>query len=555
MTIYYVSNQRGSDLNDGLSPSSPWLTVTKAVQTLVAGDTCYIGSGIYREKPVNVNTGTDGNIISFIGDFDSQFVVGDKPGIVRVTGCGEDDLPTTGTTWTQQKDYVHLENLIVDGCKLNGVLCTTIENRTNKNVVAIGGNYGFGGGTNEKCLGIGGYYGFNYCITNGCLGIGGNAAFYSGTNKNSIGIGYYCFYSSTNVNCLGIGGNNTFNSCTNTNCLAIGGNYSFNNGTSVNCLAFGGNYGYTGGTLTNCKVSMCRFYSSGVPSGDPITEVPVILFSLASMQKLLEAFEPWMFEGAKQWGDITADVGTEDILGRARRMLGGGLDIGPYAFSNVQPDFTNYQTESPAITINTAGMKIFEVPAKANIPITVTVQSKWLNSTLLPQIILKGDTITTQTANNTTTSDTWQALTVTATPTKDEILKLYLIAQDNGTLSTLTTVLAPSNSNLVYTAKSGGTFGDDISIAYVNAGASKPLAITLLNKAVSVQLATDASSIITSTANDIKTAIEANKGSSTLVSVALASENDGTGIVTTLSATNLSGGVDSISYFSDITVS
>jgi len=434
MTIRFVSQQRGNDTNDGLTPETPWLTVTKAVQTLTAGQTCYVGSGTYREKPVNINAGTAGNLISFIGDPDSQFVIGDNPGIVRVTGCGIDEIATVGTVWTRQKDYVLLKNFVVDGnSTLYAIDCgSVVTNRFNENCVGMGVN-SFNYGTNINCFAVSGYNGFSYGTNTNCLTIGSNYGYNNGTNINCLTIGgRYGFTGGTTTNCLTMGSYVGYYSGTNINCLAIGNYTGYNSGINNNCLAVTCNTGFTGGTITNCKASMC------LTSGTGITISPVIIFSLSSMQKIIEAFEPWMFEGTKQWGDTSVDAGTIDILGRTRKMLGGGLDIGPYAFSDVKPDFTNYQTLSPAITITTAGQKIFEVPAKSGVAITITVQSKWTGATLLPQIIFTGDTITTQTTTNTAASDTWQELLVTATPLKDEILKLYLTAQDTTTGATAT---------------------------------------------------------------------------------------------------------------------
>lgn len=110
-----------------------------------------------------------------------------------------------------------------------------------------------------------------------------------------------------------------------------------------------------------------------------------------------------------------------------------------------------------------------------------------------------------------------------------------------------TTALTGTNNDLVYTANpdnklTRGTEGNEVTIAYVNAGASKPLLVTVVNKAISVQLATNGSSVITSTANDVLAAIQASVEASTLVTVALAGGNDGSGVVTALTATNLTGG-------------
>lgn len=60
---YYVSKS-GNDSNDG-SVSAPFLTLQKAAETLVAGDTCYIREGVYEETLQPTNSGTSEAPITF----------------------------------------------------------------------------------------------------------------------------------------------------------------------------------------------------------------------------------------------------------------------------------------------------------------------------------------------------------------------------------------------------------------------------------------------------------------------------------------------------------
>lgn len=116
--------------------------------------------------------------------------------------------------------------------------------------------------------------------------------------------------------------------------------------------------------------------------------------------------------------------------------------------------------------------------------------------------------------------------------------------------ASLTTALTGLNNDLTYTADTAGAAGNDITVAYVNPGtASAALAVTVTGSAISVSLATDASSVITSTAALVRDAVNAHATASTLVTAANATGNDGTGVVTALAATNLTGGVDlSLTY-------
>ena len=60
---YYVA-KTGSDSNPG-TEAQPWLTIQKAANTLVAGDTVYVKAGTYEEIVRPVNSGTEGNYITY----------------------------------------------------------------------------------------------------------------------------------------------------------------------------------------------------------------------------------------------------------------------------------------------------------------------------------------------------------------------------------------------------------------------------------------------------------------------------------------------------------
>jgi len=107
--------------------------------------------------------------------------------------------------------------------------------------------------------------------------------------------------------------------------------------------------------------------------------------------------------------------------------------------------------------------------------------------------------------------------------------------------ASLTTALAGANNDLTYTAKDVGA--SSITVRYVVAGASTPLSVSVSGSDITVNVATNGSSAATSTAAQVKTAVDGNGPASALVSVANASGNDGTGVVTALGVTALTGGV------------
>lgn len=110
--------------------------------------------------------------------------------------------------------------------------------------------------------------------------------------------------------------------------------------------------------------------------------------------------------------------------------------------------------------------------------------------------------------------------------------------------ATLTTALTGANNDLVFTAVTKGPRGNDITVRYVDPGAaSAALSVSVSGSAITVNLATNAGSAITSTAAQVKAAIDAKAEAAALVTVANAAANDGSGVVTALAATNLAGGV------------
>ena len=107
----------------------------------------------------------------------------------------------------------------------------------------------------------------------------------------------------------------------------------------------------------------------------------------------------------------------------------------------------------------------------------------------------------------------------------------------------LTTALAGVNNDLTFLAKTAGTAGNSITVALVAPDAANAvLSVDVASSAVSVNLATGPGKAITSTATDVRNAINADAEAKALITASLAPGNSGAGIVTALSAANLAGG-------------
>lgn len=113
--------------------------------------------------------------------------------------------------------------------------------------------------------------------------------------------------------------------------------------------------------------------------------------------------------------------------------------------------------------------------------------------------------------------------------------------------ASLTTLLTGTNNDLTFRARKAGVGGNSITIALVDPpGNNVPLSVAVVGNAITVTLATDGASVITSTAAQVRDAINASFAAYSLVYAVLAAGNDGTGLVTALASTPLTGGADTL---------
>lgn len=111
------------------------------------------------------------------------------------------------------------------------------------------------------------------------------------------------------------------------------------------------------------------------------------------------------------------------------------------------------------------------------------------------------------------------------------------------TYATMGTDLTGVNNDLDYTAVPAGRLGNAIFVEYINPGTNNAvLSVTVSGFTVTVHLATNGSAVITSTAAQVKAAIEASPEASALVTVAHRAGNNGTGVVTAMAGQDLADG-------------
>lgn len=110
-----------------------------------------------------------------------------------------------------------------------------------------------------------------------------------------------------------------------------------------------------------------------------------------------------------------------------------------------------------------------------------------------------------------------------------------------GNRATLTTSLAGSNNDITLLAKTPGMDGNSITFRIVVSGNNTPLSVSVSGSAITVNSATNGSAAATSTAQQVIDALNANADVQALVWAQRPDTDDGTGVVTALTATNLSG--------------
>ena len=84
--VLYVRQTVGDDADDGLSPQTAWQNISRLSGRLQAGDTVYVGPGLYREELVVAAEGSKEHPIRLLAD-PQGLHTGDPPGAVMITGA------------------------------------------------------------------------------------------------------------------------------------------------------------------------------------------------------------------------------------------------------------------------------------------------------------------------------------------------------------------------------------------------------------------------------------------------------------------------------------
>nr|WP_315900684.1 phage tail sheath protein [Halomonas sp. DP5Y7-2] len=114
-----------------------------------------------------------------------------------------------------------------------------------------------------------------------------------------------------------------------------------------------------------------------------------------------------------------------------------------------------------------------------------------------------------------------------------------------GVAASATVDFAAANTSIIYTAANAGTDGNAIRVRYLDPGtASAALAVSVSGSDITVSLATDAEGDLVSTASEVVTAFNGDAAASALITAANTAGSGGTGVVSAVSFTKLTGGQD-----------
>lgn len=120
-----------------------------------------------------------------------------------------------------------------------------------------------------------------------------------------------------------------------------------------------------------------------------------------------------------------------------------------------------------------------------------------------------------------------------------------------GASTSATKVVGAGNSQIVFQAKAIGVNGNNLQAAIIVAGVSTPLSLSVTASALTINSATDAGGLATSTVNDVIAAVYQDANVSALFDVNNGT-GDGSGIVVASAMSNLAGGATGGETFTTI---
>ncbi|MGD8499005.1 MAG: hypothetical protein PVJ86_00065 [Phycisphaerales bacterium] len=433
MTTYYVG-PGGNDGNSGLTWALRKLTLNGAEDVpVVAGDTVYVGPGVYREMLTVDVSGGAGTEITYIGDV-TGVNTDDVGGIVRITGSDNDQTAVRNYCITADaKDYRIFRGFFMDTTSLAVIYSSggsddwTIEDCIIYREDAQQGIYVFGTSADwiiRRCIVTAGPYagGIQFredagianaghlvenCIVNVqhgyCIisyevgGIDIRNCWLRGYRGVSVAVALPGGYTAIDVN------NSILDRCTT-------GVYAQVLGEIVeNYNTFWGNQ--TNRTNVNVGGNSVTY---------PPLFVPPILFSGASQ---VGGFEfPWWYGELSEWSQIRAITGTneptEDLRGFTRPTTASKCSWGPLQFADMERETgTTRGASTASLCLHDAGRHQIWVPMEnSSTTVSIYVYREANYAGVLPQMVLRQPGQADRTTTDVGAAGGWNQLTDTWTP-------------------------------------------------------------------------------------------------------------------------------------------
>lgn len=398
---YYVSAQNGNNTNDGLSPATAWKTLTKAAQSISPATDGYtyihIGPGVYRERFISPSGPSATAKVIWAGDPYCQYLIYDKPGRVRITGCNAQEYPTVGRVldWTGRTN-VELWGVEVDGCK-NDYAVYNVEICRRVNVTGYYCFYfGVANSAAYDCTAVG-WYGFYSNASNVTLHRCVAAAYYPFQGTSSYTLYVY--------NCIAIGGQYAFSYCNAYWSIAITPQQAGSYSSLCGCILIGGSH--SGGARNLFLGSSSNgtgnyaAYSPNVPSISgtvDCNEAPHFALDYGALRQLVRFLDvfgiinPYLIHHANESTSYTMNLSTERIYAFTPPQAGVSYGASIFVYSLASSGYVTVELQK--YVGNT-----WVTQASKALPVSALVAGRWNN--------FFWDTITGD-VNLTTASNTWR---------------------------------------------------------------------------------------------------------------------------------------------------
>lgn len=468
MTDRYVG-PGGSDVADGLSWANRKLTLNGVEDTpVVAGDTVYVGPGVYRETLTIDVSGSSGNPITYIADITGENTDG-VGGIVRISGSNNDDsYPNTRYQCINQvdKDYRTYRGFYFGECTGSdgGVdhyiyMATSSPGSITNNIIEycyFATSCQSGSGSSYFIIGIRIYQSGTGTVSNNtirnCVFMssgGGDITLQEASGNTDWGtiIENNIFYGAWGQSAAQVWINSCYGNTIRGNTFigdakTAGMYHNFGIATQNNDIydnifikSTDAMEEAVGNTLNEDYNFLCGSASTLSEGGNSVSSyLPQTAPLLASGYRF-----PWTHVDVSQYNDniymTDNEALTKDVYGLTRPG-NGKRTRGAVQFKGVARDESEYRSSPSSIRMDDASQQVFQVPVSDQKKITITMYVKReANYTgTNPQLIVRSPTQSAVTDTDTGSTGVYNKLSVAFTPaTGDRWIQVEIRSNNTAT--------------------------------------------------------------------------------------------------------------------------